>query len=918
MFETDNIVSVGYLPTCAACDGKLTIPGHVKIGCCNCDYTTSASNINCDNFIECPECGNSLDIIEQQLDDKNISLGKPKNRQAYSDETVLVKKKPGTNQAAHQVYEKTVIYDGVDGFGSGKVALSRERTAFGKYKIEYEIARGGMGIVYKAFDTVLERHLALKVLLAGEGATEVALQRFLREARAAAQLNHPNIVPIHEVDEIDGEYFFTMDFIEGVSFDKIIPFTGMPLNEKIGHLRDIALALKTAHDHGIIHRDVKPANIIYSTQEQRAMLTDFGLAKNIDNNTMLSMTGTIIGSPYYMSPEQGQGMVHEIDHRSDIYSLGAVLYETVTGSVPFRGNTVVDTVRMLVYDEPQPPRQLAPKLVNNALQTIIMKCIEKKPDDRYKDMGELAADLTAYLRGGKILAKSHSKTKYYWQKIHKKPLLLASLICTPFVIAALITALWFILLAPNYLDIAEAAINSGTAERQSGALNEISARLDANELDSAEAVARIIKILRTCLKSDHEKVIEQSCKIILQLKNSELVPQLTTILLNRKYSPKLRFTVMKTMDKISQLKNVDHHAIGKAFAAIAAMNNNPLTLKVPAVIMLARFNYTKINKLLVKIAENTTEPTDLRVAAILSLGHHLTIASKYMRNILTLYGDQNEQIRTAAKTALAMSRKHANVLSLYGLGKLGNLLTRSLSKMQEKISAHDRQLQELLADDPLKPKRKPAPPLFDVIAAKLKSTNPATRMAAAYDIAQLKDGRAMPLLISLLHDPDGDVIRVAAKGIAQLAAKYPPSPGVLIKLLDDKNPNTREQAVFLIGELGNSVAYDAIIKRTVSERNIRVITNMAKVLMRTDSSKALPALTLLLRKTELASNIAAIRCIKSMKSFGLPATSYLIPFLSSKNRNIRQATAAALTEISGRNYGTDIKAWQTWQQTLTR
>ncbi|MCF6174869.1 MAG: protein kinase [Victivallaceae bacterium] len=920
-FETDNRVSVGYLPRCSDCDGILTIPGEVKIACCNCDYTTTATDIDCADFIECPECGDSLDIIEQQLvaPDKPISnIRKKLNNGRYSDETILVKK-PGsttpTNNTSQKVYDKTVIFDGVDGTGSGKVALSRERKSFGKYRIEYEIARGGMGIVYKAFDTVLERHLALKVLLAGAGATEAALHRFLREARAAAQLNHPNIVPIHEVDKIDGEYFFTMDFIEGLSFDKIIPYDGMTLNEKIAHLRDIALALKEAHDHGIIHRDVKPPNIIYATRDKKVMLTDFGLAKSIDNNTMLSMTGTMIGSPYYMSPEQGQGMVHEIDHRTDIYSLGTVLYETATGIVPFNGKTIVDTVRMLVDDPPQPPRQLAPKQVNGALQSIILKCIEKNPDDRYNDMGELADDLTAYLKGGKVLAKSHSMTKYYWQKIHKKPLLLASLIGTPFVIAAI----WLILLAPDYLDIAEPAIKSGDAGRRIGALSEISARIDAKELTSGEDITKVVKLLRICLKSDQENVIAKSCNIIMKLKNSELVPELTTIMLNSNYSLRLRFVVMKTMDKISEQKSADPRTIGRALSAVVSTESNPLKLKIPAVVMLARFNYKKINDLLIKIATNKNAATKLRVAAILSLGHHLTIGSRFMGTILALYGDKDEHVRAAAKAALAMSRKSNNVLSFYGMGKAGVHLARTLSEMQEAVSNHDRRLQELLDDKGPQPQqRRRSKPLFEVIAAKLKDPDPTNRMAAAYDLAQLGKGKAVPLLMPMLNDADADVISVAAKGIAQLADKQSPNPGTLISLLNSKNPNTREQAVFLIGEIGNSTAYAAIIKRTTSENNMRVIAVMAQVLMRTESSKALPALAIMLRKSEMTSNSTANSCIKSIKSFGEPGAAYLMPFLRSKNRNIRRAVTKALSEISGRTYGNDMKKWRKWQRRLSR
>jgi serine/threonine protein kinase len=918
-FETDNQVSIGYLPSCSNCGGTLTIPGKVKIACCSCNYSTTATDINCNDFIECPECGNSLDIIGQDLtnnDKPTSNVKKVSNSSNYSDETVLVKSPEKIAKDA-EVYQKTVIFDGVDGSGSGKVALSRERKAFGKYRIEYEIARGGMGIVYKAFDTVLERHLALKVLLGGAGSTETALHRFLREARSAAKLTHPNIVPIHDVDKIDGEYFFTMDFIEGLSFDKIIPYDGMTLNEKIAHLRDIALALKEAHDHGIIHRDVKPPNIIYATRDKKAMLTDFGLAKSMDNNTILSMTGSMIGSPFYMSPEQGLGLVHEIDHRTDIYSLGTVLYETATGSVPFKGETIVDTVRMLVDDPPQPPRQLAPKQINGALQNIILKCMEKDPNNRYDDMGALADDLTTYLEGGKVLAKSQSKTKYYWQKLRKKPLLLATLIGTPFIIIAIIVALWFIILAPDYLDIVTPAIKSGDAQRQIGALNELSAKIASNKFTSDTAKTKILALIKICLESSNEAVIEQSCPIIIKLKNCKLVPELITIMLNPSYSTQTRRTVMNTLAKIAEFKNANHYAIGSALTRIMSTPKNSLELKVPAAMMLGSFNYKKINDQLLSVAEAKTAAKELRVAAILSLGKHLTIGSRFMNNILKLYGDQDEDVRIAAKTALAISRKRANVLSLYGMGEAGAHLAESLSNMQEAISAHDRRIQDLLNDKGPRPRQQQSSkPLLAIIAAKLKADDPATRIAASYDLAQLGNGKAVPLLMPLLEDKDADVINVAAKSIAQLAAKQHPDSRKLIYLLSNRNSNTREQAVFLIGEIGNAKAFYAIIKRSAIENNMRVITAMAKVLMLTNANQALPALTRLLRKSEMANNATALSCIKSIKSFGEPAAAYLIPFIHSKNRNIRQAVNKALSEISGRNYGSDMKKWQKWQKSL--
>ncbi|MCK5845541.1 MAG: serine/threonine protein kinase, partial [Victivallales bacterium] len=379
--------------------------------------------------------------------------------------------------------------------------MLKSNSTFGKYSIIEEIARGAMGVVYKVRDPDLKRELALKVMIAGENASEDLLKRFLREARAAARINHPNVVAVHEVGNIGGQYFFTMDYIQGTSFDKILSGRWMPLDDVVKHVRDIALALKTAHDMNIIHRDIKPANIMFDVKNERALLADFGLAKELDGNTMLSMTGMMMGSPAYMSPEQAKGMVHETDHRTDLYSLGVLLYEAATGEQPFSSETVVDTIRKTVYEDPVPPRKMAPGEVSKDLENIILKCMEKEPENRYQNAKELANDLTAYLEGHKVRAKAIPFIRSIHRKIKKHPALAAILALSPFVAAALAIATWHIFLAPGKLDLAAEALKSPDVKRQAGAVGNIAAWLKSKDLNSPDEKHRAAKLLTDYLRN---------------------------------------------------------------------------------------------------------------------------------------------------------------------------------------------------------------------------------------------------------------------------------------------------------------------------------------------------------------------------------------------------------------------------------
>ena len=271
---------------------------------------------------------------------------------------------------------------------------------FGDYELLEEVARGGMGVVYRARQLSLDRIVAVKMILAGELATESAVQRFRLEAEAAGNLQHPHIIGIHEVGEHDGRHFFSMEFVEGESLASISHQGRVSPKQAARYVKQAAEAIACAHSHGVTHRDVKPSNILIDHDDQ-ARITDFGLAKRIETDSNLTLSGQVVGTPAYMAPEQAMGSQDHDWKKCDIYSLGAVLYELLTGCPPFQGRTQVDTLVQAREHRPKTPRQIDPRLPRE-LEMICLKCMERNPEDRYSSAKRLAEDLERYLVGDSI------------------------------------------------------------------------------------------------------------------------------------------------------------------------------------------------------------------------------------------------------------------------------------------------------------------------------------------------------------------------------------------------------------------------------------------------------------------------------------------------------------------------------------
>lgn len=274
---------------------------------------------------------------------------------------------------------------------------------FGDYELIEELGRGGMGVVYKAWQKSLGRLVALKMILPTALPSEQAVLRFQVEARAAARLRHPNVVAVHQVGQLHGQPYFTMDYVPGRDLSAVARGRPMDPQSAARLLAQVAAAVDHLHAHGIIHRDLKPSNILVE-EGGCAYVTDFGLALTCGGDSQLTQSGMIVGTPSYMAPEQACGRRQAVGPAADVYSIGAILYELVTGRPPFDEATPLETLVQVLEGEPLAPRTLAPRLPRD-LELIILRCLEKEPQARYLSAGALAADLERFLRAEPVEAR---------------------------------------------------------------------------------------------------------------------------------------------------------------------------------------------------------------------------------------------------------------------------------------------------------------------------------------------------------------------------------------------------------------------------------------------------------------------------------------------------------------------------------
>src|SRR5437868_14662050 len=299
----------------------------------------------------------------------------------------------------------------------------------GDYELLEEIGRGGQGVVFRARQKSLNRTVALKVISLGQWASTAHLKRFRREAEAAASLDHPSIVPIYEVGEREGACYFSMKFVEGGQLDEVVKRAPISIRQAAELIAKVARTVHYAHEHGILHRDIKPGNILLDAKGE-PHLTDFGLARLVESESSVTQTLDVLGTPSYMAPEQAVGNNTAVGNATDVYGIGAVLYQLLTGHPPFAGGATYETIRLLLDTEPRQPRLLNPK-IDRDLSTICLKCLEKDPKQRYSSALALAEDLECWLKHEPIQARRtglFARGKKWVQRNPSSALLAASLV----------------------------------------------------------------------------------------------------------------------------------------------------------------------------------------------------------------------------------------------------------------------------------------------------------------------------------------------------------------------------------------------------------------------------------------------------------------------------------------------------------
>jgi serine/threonine-protein kinase len=378
------------------------------------------------------------------------------------------------------------------------------------YDILGILGRGGMGVVYKARQPGLNRIVALKMILTGGHAGESELIRFRQEAEAVARLQHPNVVQVYEVGEEEGLPFFSLQYLDGGSLAHKIQGVPQPPRDSARLVRGIAEGMHCAHQLNIIHRDLKPSNVLLA-KDGTPKITDFGIAKCLEQEIGQTRSGAIVGTPSYMSPEQAEGKTREVGPLSDVYSLGAVLYELLTGRAPFRGTTLLDTLEQVRKQEPVPPTQLQPA-VDRDLETICLKCLQKEATRRYASAAALADDLGRYLAGEPILARPVMQRERFVKWIRRNPRLagLTALIAAVVLLwAATATVLtWWLKLEKDATEHAKqksdhhaavAQANEQTAKANEQKAEKLAQTVRLKHLDSMKRIRTLINLVQARL-----------------------------------------------------------------------------------------------------------------------------------------------------------------------------------------------------------------------------------------------------------------------------------------------------------------------------------------------------------------------------------------------------------------------------------
>jgi WD40 repeat protein/tetratricopeptide (TPR) repeat protein/predicted Ser/Thr protein kinase len=400
----------------------------MEIICPSCRQSVSTDAASSAAAVVCSHCGSTIDASRQQVTATDVASGPAVTR----------------DHVETQDWKQSATHEWP---GAATSLVTGSKGAFDLpelpgYDVLGLIGRGGMGVVLKAHHRLLDRPVAIKMPLAGQLADERDRERFLREARAAAKLRHPNICPIYEVSEAAGRPYLAMGFIQGENLREWFKKNSPTARQAAEMVATLARAVGFAHEHGVMHRDIKPANVMVDAETGEPVLMDFGLAKELsEHDSHVTKSGQVLGTPAYMSPEQAAGQIDRIGPLSDVYALGAVLYEFLCGRLPFEGS-VGEILRKVQTDEPLPPRKIAPK-IHRDLETICMKALAKDPARRYASAAAMADDLDRFGAGEAILARREGPIARLARRVRRSPVAaVAAVVLVLLVPAAVYFATW--------------------------------------------------------------------------------------------------------------------------------------------------------------------------------------------------------------------------------------------------------------------------------------------------------------------------------------------------------------------------------------------------------------------------------------------------------------------------------------------
>ncbi len=741
----------------------------------------------------------------------------------------------------------------------------------GRYKIVSEIARGGMGVVYRAHDPKLGRVVALKVLLAGEGASREMIARFMREARSAAGLKHPGIVQVHDFGEAGGQHYFTMDFVPGRSLDHMVATGDVPPQRALEIVLAVARALQHAHERDIIHRDLKPANIIV-TPEGEPVLTDFGLAKEV-GDTGLSMTGTVFGTPAYMSPEQAQGCTDQIDGRSDVYSLGVVLYELLAGEQPFTGATVYDVITEVITKDPPSPVQINSDL-DADLGTICLKAMEKVPECRYATMADMADDIQAYLDGEAISARPPSAVEKAVRALrrHRKALFFSTAGAAAAIAIAL--GLWFAF-GRNRLDAFAENMSSTSLELRMASTRSLAAEIRAGKFEG-EDLARAEKLIIDRLADENPGVRLAALKLVAYRKLIAAGPELVRMVRSEKER-------------------------GVRLAAIRCRLPQP-----PAGFAAA----------LLELAGDAEIEREVRLAAVEALGIAGGLNTKLRLVRLKLANHRDRGFCSAVDSAMQHVAPRTRIMKFYRLSA-GEGALRGVSRAVSGLQARERELQRMIDEvdgDGGKPGPKPPKPQpLRLVLKRLKSPKVEERLEAVSDLGIIKHRDCVPPLLNALRDADGDVSLAAAESLASIGIDD--HSELLLTLLRDGNlaPASRGAAAHLLGLAKlRSTAKDIAIALG-AEKNASAARLMVSALGRLGVRRDVePALVTVLTEGAPGLRAAAAEALGQVGARSAKSLDALMKSLDDPEEQAAAAAGAALSAITEKNFGPAPQKWRNW------